>query len=87
MKLHRRIEDMQLCSAGPINALSGLFEKKRYWHFVLDALEPVLCSRQPERDGSWIHSDRGSPCVGIRYSERLAEAGIEPSVGSKGGQL
>jgi transposase InsO family protein len=30
------------------------------------------------------HSDRGSQYVSIRYSERLAEAGIEPSVGSRG---
>ena len=30
------------------------------------------------------HSDRGSQYVSIRYSERLAEAGVEPSVGSKG---
>ncbi|MCU7222712.1 integrase core domain-containing protein, partial [Pseudomonas brassicacearum] len=30
------------------------------------------------------HSDRGSQYVSIRYTERLAEAGIEPSVGSKG---
>jgi len=30
------------------------------------------------------HSDRGSQYVFIRYTERLAEAGIEPSVGSKG---
>ena len=53
--------------------------------FVLDALEQALYARQPERDGSLIHhSDRGSQYVGIRYSERLAEAGIEPSVGSKG---
>lgn len=53
--------------------------------FVLDALEQALYARPPERDGSLIcHSDRGSQYVGIRYSERLAEAGIEPSVGSKG---
>ena len=53
--------------------------------FVLDALEQALYARQPERDGSLIHhSDRGSQYVGIRYSERLAEAGIAPSVGSKG---
>ena len=53
--------------------------------FVLDALEQALCARQPERDGELIHhSDRGSQYVSIRYSERLAEAGIEPSVGSKG---
>ncbi len=53
--------------------------------FVLDALEQALYARQPERDGSLVcHSDRGSQYVSIRYSERLAEAGIEPSVGSKG---
>ncbi len=53
--------------------------------FVLDALEQALYARQPERDSSLVHhSDRGSQYVSIRYSERLAEAGIEPSVGSKG---
>ena len=53
--------------------------------FVLDALEQARYARQPARDGSLdCHSDRGSQYVSIRYSERLAEAGIEPSVGSKG---
>jgi len=53
--------------------------------FVLDALEQALYARQPERDSALVHhSDRGSQYVSIRYSERLAEAGIEPSVGSKG---
>jgi len=53
--------------------------------FVLDALEQALYARQPERDSRLIHhSDRGSQYVSIRYSERLAKAGIEPSVGSKG---
>ena len=53
--------------------------------FVLDALEQALYARQPERDSALIHhSDRGSQYVSIRYSERLAEAGVEPSVGSKG---
>ena len=53
--------------------------------FVLDALEQALYARQPERDSCLIHhSDRGSQYVSIRYSERLAEAGVEPSVGSKG---
>ncbi len=52
--------------------------------FVLDALEQALYARQPERQEALIHhSDRGSQYVAIRYSERLAEAGIEPSVGSK----
>jgi transposase InsO family protein len=53
--------------------------------FVLDALEQALYARRPEDDGTLIHhSDRGSQYVSIRYSERLAEAGIEPSVGSRG---
>ena len=53
--------------------------------FVLDALEQALYDRQSENTGELIHhSDRGSQYVSIRYSERLAEAGIEPSVGSKG---
>ena len=53
--------------------------------FVLDALEQALYARQGERGGQLVHhSDGGSQCVSIRYSERLAEAGIEPSVGSKG---
>ena len=53
--------------------------------FVLDALEQALYARKPQRDGALTHhSDRGSQYVSIRYTERLAEAGIEPSVGSKG---
>jgi putative transposase len=51
--------------------------------FVLDALEQALYARLPEReDGLIHHSDRGSQYVSIRYSERLTQAGIEPSVGS-----
>jgi putative transposase len=53
--------------------------------FVLDALEQALYARQPASSESLIHhSDRGSQYVSIRYTERLAEAGIEPSVGSRG---
>ncbi|MEB2349101.1 MAG: IS3 family transposase [Comamonadaceae bacterium] len=53
--------------------------------FVLDALEQALYARRAEREGALVHhSDRGSQYVSIRYSERLAEAGIEPSVGSTG---
>jgi transposase InsO family protein len=53
--------------------------------FVLDALEQALHDRRPFRqDGLVHHSDRGSQYVSIRYTERLAEAGIEPSVGSVG---
>ena len=53
--------------------------------FLLDALEQALYARRPELDGGLVHhSDRGSQYVSIRYTERLAEAGIEPSVGSAG---
>lgn len=53
--------------------------------FVLDALEQALYERQPTHSQGLIHhSDRGSQYLSLRYSERLAEAGIEPSVGSQG---
>ena len=53
--------------------------------FVLDALEQALHDRRPVQGNGLIHhSDRGSQYVSIKYSERLAEAGIEPSVGSVG---
>ena len=53
--------------------------------FVLDALEQALYERRPIRQGGLVHhSDRGGQYLSIRYTERLAEAGIEPSVGSVG---
>ena len=53
--------------------------------FVLDALEQALHDRRPgHQDGLVHHSDRGVQYVSIRYTERLTEAGIEPSVGSVG---
>jgi len=53
--------------------------------FVLDALEQALQERRPAHRGGLIHhSDRGSQYVSIRYTERLTEAGIVPSVGSVG---
>ncbi|CAJ0780670.1 IS3 family transposase IS401 [Ralstonia mannitolilytica] len=53
--------------------------------FVLDALEQALYDRQPANSDALVHhSDRGSQYLSIRYTERLAEAGIEPSVGSRG---
>ena len=53
--------------------------------FVLDALEQALHERQPLRRANLIHhSDRGVQYVSLKYTERLAEAGIEPSVGSVG---
>jgi transposase InsO family protein len=50
---------------------------------ALDALEQALYAR-PERDGLVHHSDRGTQYLSIRYTERLADAGIAPSVGSVG---
>ena len=50
---------------------------------ALDALEQALYDRGGG-DGLIHHSDRGVQYVSIRYTERLAEAGIEPSVGSVG---
>jgi putative transposase len=53
--------------------------------FVLDALDQALYDRQPVHGGGLIHhSDRGVQYVSIKYTERLVEAGIEPSVGSIG---
>jgi len=52
--------------------------------FVLDALEQALYDRQPDQNALIHHSDRGSQYVSILYTERLAQAGIEPSVGSRG---
>ena len=50
---------------------------------ALDALEQALYDRQTEA-GLVCHSDRGSQYLSIRYTERLAAAGIEASVGSRG---
>jgi transposase InsO family protein len=50
---------------------------------VLDALEQALWARAGAK-GVIHHSDRGSQYLSIRYTERLAEAGVEPSVGSVG---
>ncbi|WP_454018120.1 IS3 family transposase [Azospirillum sp. Marseille-Q6669] len=53
--------------------------------FVLDALEQALHERRPAKGSGLIHhSDRGSQYVAIKYTERLTDAGIEPSVGSVG---
>jgi transposase InsO family protein len=53
--------------------------------FVLDALEQALHDRRPSSGSGLVHhSDRCSQYVSMRYTERLAEAGLEPSVGSVG---
>lgn len=53
---------------------------------ALDALEQALYDRETDgADAALIHhSDKGSQYLSIRYTERLAEAGLEPSVGSTG---
>ncbi|BAN68420.1 transposase orfB IS3/IS911 family [endosymbiont of unidentified scaly snail isolate Monju] len=50
---------------------------------VLDALEQALWSRQ-DTEGLVHHSDRGCQYLSVRYTERLAGAGIDASVGSRG---
>ena len=50
---------------------------------ALDALEQALWARR-DLDALIHHSDRGSQYLSIRYTERLAEAGVETSVGSVG---
>ena len=53
--------------------------------FVLDALGQAVHERRPVKGMGLVHhSDRGSQYLSIKYTERLAEAGIEPSVGSVG---
>ena len=52
---------------------------------VLDALNQAICQRCPENGSGLLHhSDCGSQYLSIKYTERLAEAGIDPSVGSVG---
>ena len=53
--------------------------------FVLDALEQAIHARKPAKGSGLVHhSDRGVQYLSIKYSGRLAEAGIDPSVGSVG---
>jgi len=52
---------------------------------ALDALEMAIWGRRARRlDGLIHHSDRGVQYLAIRYTERLAEAGVVASVGSRG---
>jgi putative transposase len=52
--------------------------------FVLDALEQAIHDRGGATTGLVHHSDRGTQYVSMRYTDRLADAGIAPSVGSRG---
>jgi transposase InsO family protein len=51
---------------------------------ALEALEMAIWRRNTVLDGLVHHSDRGSQYTSIRYTERLSDAGIEGSVGSRG---
>jgi putative transposase len=52
---------------------------------ALDALEQAIYDRCDTDTGDLVHhSDRGTQYLSIRYTERLADAGIELSVGSRG---
>jgi putative transposase len=53
--------------------------------FVLDALDQAIYDRCDASTGDLIHhSDRGTQYLSMRYTDRLMDAGIEPSVGSRG---
>lgn len=53
--------------------------------FVLDALEQAIYDRRAAGVEELVHhSDRGTQYLSMRYTERLADAGIAPSVGSRG---
>jgi len=52
--------------------------------FVLDALEQAIYDRRGDVEDLVHHSDRGTQYLSMRYTDRLMEAGIEPSVGSRG---
>lgn len=53
--------------------------------FVLDALEQAVYDRCGEAPVGLVHhSDRGTQYLSMRYTDRLADAGIAPSVGSRG---
>jgi hypothetical protein len=53
--------------------------------FVLDALEQAIYERCSDAVTDLIHhTDRGSQYLSMRYTDRLADAGINPSVGSRG---
>jgi putative transposase len=51
---------------------------------VLDALEMAVWRRKEVLDGLVCHSDAGSQYMSIRYTDRLAEVGAAPSIGSVG---
>ena len=63
----------------------GLASDSLHTELALDALDQALYDRTVGDGGALVHhSDHGAQYLSIRYTERLAEAGIEPSVGRVG---
>ena len=82
---HYRVTATQWQGVGPDarRDVARLVSSSLATDLVLDALEQALYLR-PTVGELAHHSDRGVQYLSIRYIERLAEAGIEPSVGSAG---
>src|SRR3546814_15146897 len=69
--------------AGPRTGSGWRVSRTAQTGSVLDALEQAPAARRPVGGSGLVHhSDRGVPYVSIKYTERLAEAGIHPFVGS-----
>lgn len=81
----RRIVVLRDLHANPFRVTAWRVSITPHAGFVLDALEQAVHERRPNKGmGLAHHSDRGSQYLSIKYTERLAEAGIDPSVGSVG---
>jgi transposase InsO family protein len=81
----RRIVGWRVSTSPHTGPRHGLSDQWRSHGSILDALEQAVHERRPTKGMGLVHhSDRGSQYLSIRYTERLAEAGIEPSVGSVG---
>lgn len=78
----RRLSHRRLC---PRRIVGWRVSRSAHAGFVLDALEQALHDRKPVAGAGLVHhSDRGVQYVSIKYTERLADAGLVPSVGSVG---
>lgn len=72
-------------SSASCSALGAIDKPCLTFDVVLDALEQAPWAWRPGRQGGLVHhSDRGAQYLSIRYTVRLVEAGIGPSVGSVG---
>lgn len=81
----RKIVALRDLHANPFRVTAWRVSTSPHAGFVLHALEQAVQERRPVKGVGLVHhSDRGSRYLSIKYTERLAEAGIEPSVGSVG---